>query len=277
MIWVTSTNSFAIQFTNIAGDLLEWPQPLQLESSQLQSSQLHSRQADLTQMAFQKNEMKQAEQTKKVLQDKQARQTTQTSPATQVTQNIQPNNKIQLEFHPQAIVILGSGLRKGVIDLTECEYQNLSPQSMERIRAGMRLAKESNLPILVTGGAPDRIGDNDLSEAQLMKKVLEREFGITPEWVEEQSNTTQENAAESAKILKNEGITTIYIVTHFWHMPRAKRAFKKQGLIAIQAPMGFYQKEQFTSLDFYPSSEGFQRTRWIWHTLLGTIWYKLRY
>ncbi len=54
MIWVTSTNYFAIQFTNIAGHLLEWPQPLQLESSQLQSSQLHSRQAYLAQMAIQK-------------------------------------------------------------------------------------------------------------------------------------------------------------------------------------------------------------------------------
>ncbi len=90
-----------------------------------------------------KNETKQAEQTKKVQKDKQARQTTLATPAIQGTENIQPNNKIQLEIHPQAIVILGSGRQKGVIDLPEYEYQNLSPQSIERVRAAMRLAKRA--------------------------------------------------------------------------------------------------------------------------------------
>lgn len=56
MIWFTSTNYFTIQFTNIAGHLLEWPQLLQLELSQL-----HSRQANLAQMFTQKNETKQTE------------------------------------------------------------------------------------------------------------------------------------------------------------------------------------------------------------------------
>jgi hypothetical protein len=41
--------------------------------------------------------------------------------------------------------------------------------------------------------------------------------------------------------------------------------------------MGFYQKEQYTPLDFYPSNEGFQRTRWIWHELLGSLWYWLKF
>ncbi len=60
-------------------------------------------------------------------------------------------------------------------------------------------------------------------------------------------------------------------------MPRAKSQFEKHGLGVIEFPMGFYQKQQYTPLDFYQSIEGFQRTRWIWHTLLGTIWYKLRF
>lgn len=92
-----------------------------------------------------------------------------------------------------------------------------------------------------------------------------------------QSNTTQENALQSAKILYQEGIKTIYLVNHFWHMPRAKSQFEKQELRVIEAPMGFYRKEQYTPLDFYPSIEGFQKTRWVWHTLLGAIWYKLRF
>ncbi len=32
MVWVTSTNYFAIQLTQLANHLLHWPQPLELES-----------------------------------------------------------------------------------------------------------------------------------------------------------------------------------------------------------------------------------------------------
>ncbi len=39
---------------------------------------------------------------------------------------------------------------------------------MERLRAGARLAKAINLPILLTGGAPDRIDARDLSEVKVM-------------------------------------------------------------------------------------------------------------
>jgi uncharacterized SAM-binding protein YcdF (DUF218 family) len=60
-------------------------------------------------------------------------------------------------------------------------------------------------------------------------------------------------------------------------MPRAKAVFEKQGLGVLEAPMGFYQKTAFTPLDFYPSSEGFQRTRWIWHEILGNLWYRVKF
>ncbi len=71
----------------------------------------------------------------------------------------------------------------------------------------------------------------------MMKLVLEQELGLSPQWLVDQSNTTQENAICSAEILK------------------------KEGLIFVPAPMGFYQKTALTPLDFYRSSEGFQRTR----------------
>jgi len=234
MIWFTSTNYFANQFTQIAGYLLEWPEPLILE--EMQSKDLNTNQV-------------------------------KTLASTEVHQ--QKSN--------HAIVILGSGRQKGALDLPEYHYQNLGPQSMERLRAGARLAKASQLPILLTGGAPDRADAKDISEAKVMSMVLKQELGIEARWLEERSNTTQENAIQSAKILHQEGIKTIYLVTHFWHMPRARVQFEKEGFTVIEAPMGFYQKKQFTPLDFYPSHDGFQRTRWIWHELLGNLWYRLRF
>ncbi len=60
-----------------------------------------------------------------------------------------------------------------------------------------------------------------------MSMVLKEELGIEVRWLEEQSSTTQENALQSAKIFNQEGIKTIYLITHFWRMPRAKVQFQK--------------------------------------------------
>ena len=71
--------------------------------------------------------------------------------------------------------------------------------------------------------------------------------------------------------------THIYLVTHFGHMPRAQAFFEKEGLIVVPAPMGYYQKTAFTPLDFYPSSQGFQRIRWVWREIIGIAWAKLKF
>ena len=226
MIWVTSTNYFAVQFTNFAGHWLIWPAPLTEENIL--------------------SELKKSE--------------------------------VQLNYQPKAIIVLGGGRRKGALEVpTDYQQQDLSPSSLERLRYGARLAKQTNLPILLTGGAPDKTDTKDLAEAQVMKIVLEKEYSISPKWIEDQSNTTQENALHSAEILKKDAIQSVYLVTHFWHMPRAKAVFEKQGLRVLEAPMGFYQKTAFTPLDFYLSSEGFQRTRWVWHEILGNFWYRVKF
>jgi uncharacterized SAM-binding protein YcdF (DUF218 family) len=226
MIWVTSTNYFAVQFTNLAGYWLTWPAPLPEENML----------SDLT------------------------------------------KSGTQLNHQLQAIIILGGGRRKGAIEVpTDYHQQDLSSDSLQRLRYGARLAKQINLPILVTGGAPDKTDLKDLTEAQVMKIVLEKEYSISPKWIEDQSNTTQENALRSSEILKKDAIQSIYLVTHFWHMPRAKAVFENQGLKVVEAPMGFYQKKAFTPLDFYPSTEGFQRTRWVWHEILGNLWYRVKF
>jgi len=194
-----------------------------------------------------------------------------------------------------AIVILGGGRRKGASELPQYEFQDVSPQTMERVRFGARLATEMNLPILVSGGAPDRTQVNELSEAQVMAKVLEEELGIQVRWIEDQSNTTEENLKNSLEILEKDQIQRIYLVTHFWHMPRALQTLRqiqrKQATTITQknnsgngfdieivpAPHGYYQKQNYTPLDFYPSSEGFQRTRWVLYELLGSLYYRIKY
>jgi len=183
--------------------------------------------------------------------------------------NIQQKNK--------AIVILGGGIRAGAKEIPENQNQDVSTDTMARLRMGARLAKVTHLPTLVTGGRPDKVNSEDLSEGNLMAKVLENELQTPVKWIEEQSNTTQENAQFSAKILKQNQIDTIYLVTHVWHMPRSNRIFEKEGLKVIPVSLGYQYKDSLTPLDYIPKGEGLTKTREIWHELLGTIWYQLRF
>lgn len=176
---------------------------------------------------------------------------------------------------PSAIVILGGGRRRGAAESAQYNFQDLSKQSLERIRYGAQLAKQTGLPIFVSGGQPDRILDTDQAEAWVMSRVLNQEFGLKVTWTEDQSNTTQENAFNSAKILKEQGIKHIYLVTHFWHMPRAIKIFEQYGLTVSPAPHGYETSPQWQPQDFYPQQ--LSKTREIWHEILGMVWYRIRY
>jgi uncharacterized SAM-binding protein YcdF (DUF218 family) len=184
----------------------------------------------------------------------------------------------QLQNHSSqsaAIVVLGGGRRKGAIESPQYQNQDLSAAALERLRIGARLARASKLPILLTGGAPDRSAESDLPEAEVMAQILEQEFYVKAKWLETKSQTTQENAQFSAAILKREGIQTIYLVTHFWYMPRAQKIFEQYSLKVIPVPHGFHSAEKLNPTDFYPTS--ITETRQIWHELIGVIWYRLRY
>ena len=187
------------------------------------------------------------------------------------------NTQSEIQEKNQAIVILGGGIRAGAKEIPEYQNQDVSSEAITRLRIGARLAKVTHLPILVTGGRPDKVKPDDLPEGQLMAMVLEKELQTPVKWIEDQSNTTQENAKFSAKILKQSQIDTIYLVTHVTHMPRSKMIFEKEELKVIPVPLGYYFKDPLTPLDYFPKGDGLNRTREIWHESLGQIWYFFRY
>jgi uncharacterized SAM-binding protein YcdF (DUF218 family) len=187
-------------------------------------------------------------------------------------------NKIQVNIEQKkAIVILGGGIRAGAKEIPEYQNQDVSSEAITRLRMGARLAKVTDLPILVSGGRPDKVKSDDLSEGRLMAIVLEKELQTPVKWIEDQSNTTQENAKFSAKILKQNQIDTIYLVTHVWHMPRSKRIFEKEELKVIPVPLGYHFKDPLMPLDYFPRREGFNKTREVWHEFLGMIWYGIKF
>jgi hypothetical protein len=84
----------------------------------------------------------------------------------------------------QAIVILGGGTRHNA---AEYGGDTLGRLTLERVRYGARVARMTELPVLVSGGAPS----GGESEAKLMQDALQREFGVPVRWVERSSARTR--------------------------------------------------------------------------------------
>lgn len=178
----------------------------------------------------------------------------------------------------EAIVILGGGRREHAPEFTlpTQEGDTISSATLERIRYGAWLAKRMQLPILVTGGLPDV---DSPAEAVLMKQAIEDEYSIPVRWVEVDSRNTYENAKFSTIILKADGIKKIYLVTHANHMPRSVWSFNQFGLEIYPAPTAYYggTSVDVGLKDFLPSAGALGVVSTVFHEVVGSVWYWLRY
>lgn len=171
----------------------------------------------------------------------------------------------------QAIVILGAGR---YMSAPEYGRDTANSPGLVRMRYGAHLYRTLGKPVLVTGGNPR--GDG-ASEGEIMKTVLETEFNVPVRWVEGASNTTYENAIMSRQMLNDTGVNTVYLVTHAWHMPRARRSFEQAGFTVIAAPTQFKTSDGPLSLvDFLPSGGALHASSTYAHEVLGMAWYRLK-
>lgn len=154
----------------------------------------------------------------------------------------------------QAIVILGGGKNNNAPEYGGADTVNR--WTLQRLRYGAMLQRQTGKPILVTGGAPD----GGIPDAQLMKTILEQEFHAKVRWVEDRSHDTRQNAAYSAAILKQHGVTSIALVTQSWHMRRAAPAFEAQGLRVYPAPIGFNTAPDAWHLNWLPKASALDKS-----------------
>jgi len=170
----------------------------------------------------------------------------------------------------QAIVILGGGKRRNA---PEYGGETINRLSLERVRYGVRLSRETGLPLLVTGGSPT----GQVPEAELMQAAIEIDFGIPVRWVETAALDTRQNAQFSAAQLKAAGVARILLVTHAAHMPRAQAEFEAQGLAVIPAPTawlgGLDANDQVLSA--LPGATSAYAGWYATHEWLGRIAYRL--
>jgi uncharacterized SAM-binding protein YcdF (DUF218 family) len=171
-----------------------------------------------------------------------------------------------------AIVILSAGRR---VYAPEYGGETADAFTLERIRYGADLAKRTGLPVLVTGGLGTA---DDPPLAQLMAEALKRDYGIEAKWQEPRSTNTAENAMFSASMLKEAGIGRVILVTHAWHMRRARASFAANGLEVVAAPTAYYKNTGgFSPLLLIPSANALRMSGFALHEIVGSLWYRVRY
>ena len=168
-----------------------------------------------------------------------------------------------------AIVVLGGGLYPGA---AEYGGDTVSRYSLERVRYAARLQRRLGKPVLVTGGNPTHA---DSTEASQMQAAMS-EFGVTVQWLEDASDNTFENARYTRRVLLQAHIDKIYLVTHAWHMRRARMAFESAGLAVIPAPTGYSGPLPLRPIEFMPSAGGLERSWLYMHEIAGLAWYRLK-
>lgn len=169
----------------------------------------------------------------------------------------------ELDGAPQAVVVLGAGRqRRGG------SYQ-VPASGLRRAGAGMQLARELDLPLLISGGCADGHGP---SEAALMLEALQHRWPQANPWLEEQSRTTWENARYSAALLREQGVRRIVLVTDRVHLCRAVLSFQAQGLEV--AP---HAATETPSPEWMPSAGALALIPEIYYEWAALVVYRLRY
>lgn len=172
-----------------------------------------------------------------------------------------------------AIVVLGGG---SYPQAPEYGNDTVSTTTLERLRYAAYLHRQTNLPVLVSGGRVFK--DNRTAEATSMRAVLENEFSIPVRWTEDQARNTWENAGYSRQLLARENIKRIILVTHAMHMPRSILCFEAAGFEVVPAPMGYHTHAGGLSLrHFLPDARALSQLNTLMHEIIGILWYRLRY
>lgn len=177
--------------------------------------------------------------------------------------------------NPKPMVLVLGGGRE--VYNPEFGMSNLSAISMERLRYGVWLSRETGLPLGFSGGVGPGLPDGP-SEAEIASRIAAREFGRPLQLTEAESRDTTENARRTITLVKPQGLPQIVLVTHVAHMPRAVRAFERARdaaglkLEIVPAPMGTRSAGLPWSIgDFLPSNPGWFKTRYAVREWLGLL------
>lgn len=173
-----------------------------------------------------------------------------------------------------AIVVLGgfSSLRLSTPERLELHG------NADRFVEGVVLARELPGAVLIFSGGSGDLLYQEASEAPLAKAYATR-LGI-PEprmRAEDTSRNTHENAVESARIVREEGLDTVVLITSAMHMKRALACFHHVGLDPIPYPVDFLNNfPHYSILSLAPSAGNLSDATVALKEYVGLLMYRLK-
>jgi len=154
----------------------------------------------------------------------------------------------------------------------------LAGTSAMRAAAALRIARETGLPLLFSGGGI-KGDDSEESEAEAARRFWIG-LGANPSRIriETESRDTDENARLVAAMV---GKGPIVLVTSASHMPRAVLAFNKAGVEVIPAPTDYRANARVSPskpypLGWLPKAEYLAVTAWALHEYIGLLYYTVK-
>lgn len=166
-----------------------------------------------------------------------------------------------------AIIVLGAEMANSVTG------PDIGPLTLERLRAGAAVHRRTDLPILVTGG-PLAPGAPPIAE--MMAASLATDFHVPARWVEPRARDTRENAMLSAAMLRQSGIHSAVVVSHGWHLLRARAAFARQGFSVTVHPVRLDQRPDGSLAQWLPRPDHLTQSWYVLREMAGLLLYRMR-
>lgn len=142
----------------------------------------------------------------------------------------------------------------------------LSDWSIDRAERAIKLLEDNKVTQVILPGG---IGKGAYTEAELLKIYIESEVNDITFDISGSSFNTYENLETIRAILKEE--THYYLVTSYWHMPRAKRVAEKLSIKVCPIVTEFDMK-----WSLIPSFEAHWHSKAAMHEWLGLAWYRIK-
>jgi uncharacterized SAM-binding protein YcdF (DUF218 family) len=137
-------------------------------------------------------------------------------------------------------------------------------------------AKATGLPLLVTGNnyLLSSSLEGSTTSVEKMAKSLAKDFGVTGAiWIEKNGLSIKDNASLSKKILDQNGIKKILLVTQGYSIKKADAKFKAKGISVIPAPIVNNKvNKEYQLRNFIPRAECLMRSSTFFYMLLEGFW-----
>ena len=171
------------------------------------------------------------------------------------------------------IVLLGGGVNDKVPDLTGSGAP--SEGMMPRLVTAVRLQRQLDIPILISGGA---VYAGRSAEAPVIRRFL-LDLGVPAHQIliEDKSRDTIENARFSRVILQQHRFRQPLLVTSAFHMRRSLEAFRREGIAITPVPANFFTAPGRATIwaDLLPESGALYGTATALREYLGLLYYHL--